>query len=92
MRDWLRRYRWWIMLAALCLWTFAAHYEAAASDRTYAECEAHPAPGVFCLQSGAAVVWVVWAIPLIVVALVFIVVLVRHTLSSVDDTVDSRPD
>ena len=92
LRGSLRRYRWWITLAALCLWTFAAHYEAAGSDRAYAECEAHPAPGVFCVDSGAAVVWVIWAIPLIVMAFVLIVVLVRRTLSSAGDAVDRDPE
>jgi uncharacterized membrane protein len=49
------------------------------------------APGVICLESGSAVVWIVWTIPIIVTAFVLLVVLVRRTLSSVDDAVDRDP-
>jgi hypothetical protein len=87
------RRRWWVAGAVLVAWTLAAWYAAASSHRAYERCESHPGPGIGICTDWAPLMWVFWAIPVILSAFVLLVVVVRRTITSVDAQVeDDQPN
>lgn len=72
----------------LGVWTLGAWYGAADSHRAYERCEAHPGPGIVICTDGSVVVWVIWAIPLVIACIVGVVVLARRSIASVNRQVD----
>jgi len=88
--DTPRLRRWWLIAGVvLVVWTLGAWFVAASSHSAYERCEAHPGPGIVICTDGAPLVWVAWAIPVIVSAIVVLVVVTRRTLASVDAQIDN---
>jgi hypothetical protein len=77
-----------VAAGVLGVWTLGAWYGAGDSHRAYERCEAHPGPGIVICTDGSVVVWVIWAIPLVIACIVGVVVLARRSIASVNRQVD----